>query len=64
MLRAEGLLFDRQGALVERLGLAVAALVVVEPRQVVEARGNVRTRAFTLAFASSRQAWTSAPRGL
>ena len=37
MLRAEDLLADRQGALVERLGLVVGALVLVEHGQVVEA---------------------------
>ena len=42
MLGSQGLLPDRQGAPVERLGLGVAALGVVEPRQVVEARGHAR----------------------
>ncbi len=42
MLRPEGRLVDRQRPLVPRLRLGVLALVVVEPRQVVEARGNTR----------------------
>ncbi len=41
MLRPEGLLPDRQGALVERLGLGVLALVVVEQRVIVEAVGYI-----------------------
>jgi hypothetical protein len=42
MLGSQGLLPDRQRALVERLGLHVAALGLVEFRQVVEVDGNVR----------------------
>ena len=42
MLGAEGLLVDGDGALVERLGLAVAAGGPVELGQVVEPGGNVR----------------------
>jgi hypothetical protein len=38
---AEGLLADRQRALVERLGLDVPALLCVERGQVVEAVGDV-----------------------
>ena len=41
MVRAERLLADRQRALVERLGLGVAALVVVQRRQVVQRCGVV-----------------------
>ena len=41
MVGPQRLLPDRQGPLVERLGLRVLALVVVEPRQVVEARGHI-----------------------
>ena len=41
MVGAQRLLPDRQRALVERLGLGVAALRVVEYGQVVEARGDV-----------------------
>ena len=41
MVGAEGFLPDRQGALVERLRLAVVALVPVQLRQVVERRGNM-----------------------
>ena len=41
MIRAEGLLPDRQRALVERLGLRVLALVVVQLREVVQARGHI-----------------------
>src|SRR5437660_722870 len=37
MIRLEHFLFNGQGSLVERLGLAVLALVMVERRQVVEA---------------------------
>jgi hypothetical protein len=36
MVGGEGFLIDRQGAFVERFRLAVAALVFVEPRKVVE----------------------------
>ena len=42
MLGAEGLLPDRQGSLVERLCLGVAALDTVQRGEVVEARGDVR----------------------
>ena len=42
--RSQGLLHDRQRALVERLGLGVAALGFVERGQVVEARGHVGVR--------------------
>jgi hypothetical protein len=38
MLRPQGLFPDRQGALVERLGLGVATLIAIEFRQVVEAQ--------------------------
>ena len=41
MIRAEGLLPDRQGALVERLGLRVVALGVVQQREVVQAPGHI-----------------------
>lgn len=37
----EGLLFDRQGALVQRLGLRVLALGLVQRREVVEALGHI-----------------------
>src|SRR5258708_5420712 len=40
MVGAERLLRDRQVALEERLGLAVAALPLVERGEVVQARGN------------------------
>ena len=42
MLRAKGLFPDRQRPLVKGLGLRVLALVVVEPREVVEAGGHSR----------------------
>ena len=42
MIRPERFFPDRQRPLVERLGLGVAALVVVEERQVVEGRGEGR----------------------
>ncbi len=41
MLGSEGLLHDRQRALVERLGVGVLALGDVEQRHVVEALGHV-----------------------
>ena len=41
MLGSQGLFLDRQRALVERLGLPVTALGLVEQRQVVEARGHM-----------------------
>src|SRR5712691_3589859 len=41
MLRAEGLLRDRQRPLVERLGLCVLALGAVEPCEVVQALGHI-----------------------
>ena len=41
MLGPQGLLSDPQRTLVERLGLGVLALGVVELRQVVEALGHV-----------------------
>ena len=41
MIRAEGLLPYGQRALVERLGLRVLALCVVQPRQIVQARGHI-----------------------
>ena len=40
MVFSQGLLFDLQGVLVERLGLRVAALVAVEIPQVVERLGD------------------------
>ena len=40
MFRPEGLLVDRQGALVEGLGGGVAALGVVQRGEVVEVRGQ------------------------
>ena len=49
MVRTEGFFEDRERALVEPLGLAVAALVPVENRQIVEACGGigvVRTECF------------------
>ncbi len=42
MLGSQGLFPNRQRALVERLGLGVAALIVVERRQVVEKDGSGR----------------------
>ena len=42
MFRPEGLLYDRQGALVERLGLGVAALAFVKRGEVVEVLCDVR----------------------
>ena len=42
MLGPEGLLEDRQRPLIERLGLGVPALGLVEQGQVVEALGHVR----------------------
>ncbi len=42
MLGSEGLLSDRQGTFIERLGLGVAALGLVEERQVVEKDGSGR----------------------
>ncbi len=42
MLGSQGLFPDRQRALVERLGVRVAALGVVESRLVVEALGHIR----------------------
>ena len=42
VVRAKGLLVDRQGALVERLGLGKVAKEIVEPGQVVEAGCNAR----------------------
>ncbi len=39
--RPESLLPNRQRTLVQRLGLRVPALVEVEPRQVVEALGDI-----------------------
>ena len=39
MLRTKCLLPDRQGALIERLGLCVMALISVEASETVEARG-------------------------
>ena len=44
MLRPERLLADRQGSPVERLGLGVAALGLVQKGQVVEARGDIGMR--------------------
>jgi hypothetical protein len=41
MVRSKRLLSDGEGALVERLGVSVAALVVVEEGQVVEVGGGV-----------------------
>ena len=41
MLGAEGLLVDGEGAAEERLGLRIAAGVLVEPGQVVEPCGDV-----------------------
>ena len=41
MVGPQRFLADGEGALVERLGLRVAPLVVVERRQVVEAGGGV-----------------------
>ena len=41
MVRAESLLPYNQGPLLERLGRGIAALVVVEQRQVVEAHGDI-----------------------
>jgi hypothetical protein len=41
VLGAKRLLANRQAALVERLGLRIATLVVVEHRQVVEAGGDL-----------------------
>ena len=41
MIRAESLLPDRQRALVERLGLRVLALGIVQRREVVQARGHI-----------------------
>jgi len=41
MVRAKGLLRDRQRALVERLGLRVLALGAVEQCEVVQARGDI-----------------------
>ncbi len=35
------LLYDRQATLEKRLGLAIAALFVIEQRKVVEALGNI-----------------------
>ncbi len=44
MLRPERLLLDRQGALVERLGLGIAALGGIQERQVVKRAGDVWVR--------------------
>ena len=41
MVLAEGLFFDFQGALVTGLGLAVAALLLVKPREVIQRDGNI-----------------------
>jgi hypothetical protein len=41
MFRTQGFLADLYGTLVERLGLAVLALGVVEQCQVVEGRGHI-----------------------
>ena len=41
MLRAEGLLVNRSGPFVERLGLLVAALGLENQGQVVEARSHI-----------------------
>ena len=43
MVGAKCLFADRERALVERLGVGVAALLVIEQRQVVEARRHIRT---------------------
>src|SRR6202795_5417450 len=40
MFRAQGLLVDRNGALVERLGLRVAALLVIQDRQEIRTGGH------------------------
>ena len=40
VLRTQGFLPDGEGALIERLGLGVLTLVVIQRRQVVEARGH------------------------
>ena len=42
LLRSQRYLFDRQRAFVERFGLCVMALFVVEQRQVVEEGGDDR----------------------
>jgi hypothetical protein len=39
---AQQLFVHRQGILIKRFGLAVAPLIVVESRQIVEALGNMR----------------------
>ena len=49
MIRTKGFLVDRQRALVERFSVGVAALVAVEPSQVVQRCRNVgmiRTKGF------------------
>ena len=42
MLRAERLLADGEGAFVQRLGLGIAALRLVEHREVVETGADIR----------------------
>ena len=42
MLRAQRFFNDRDRALVERLGVAVAALVTIKPREVAQRLANVR----------------------
>jgi hypothetical protein len=41
MLGSEGVLPDRQRALVERLGLHIPTPAAIKPRQIVEALANV-----------------------
>jgi hypothetical protein len=41
MLRSDRLLIDRQRALVQRLRLGIAALIIVQQSAVVEAGGDV-----------------------
>ena len=54
MIRAEGLLPDRQGALVERLGLRVVALSFVKQGQVVQVSRYIRMIG-TIGFLINRQ---------